>query len=87
LQAQLKTAQATTRPKFLIELAKPTKKKNCFKKFPTLQKKIKNATHSRHSMTRQLNNDNGLQGQTTRTTGITAPTRNWRFSATQTVLW
>jgi hypothetical protein len=38
LQAQLKTAQATTRPKFLIELAKPTKKKNCFKKFPTLQK-------------------------------------------------
>jgi len=51
LQAQLKTAQADTRPKFLIELAKLTQKKNCFKKFPTLQKKIKNATHSRHSMT------------------------------------
>jgi hypothetical protein len=30
LQAQLKTAQATTRPKFLIELAKPTQNKNCF---------------------------------------------------------
>ena len=30
LQAQLKTAQATTQPKFLIELAKPTQKKNCF---------------------------------------------------------
>jgi len=30
LQALLKTAQANTRPKFLIELAKPTQKKNCF---------------------------------------------------------
>jgi hypothetical protein len=30
LQAQLKTPQADTRPKFLIELAKPTQKKNCF---------------------------------------------------------
>jgi len=30
LQAQLKTAQADTRPKLLIELAKPTQKKNCF---------------------------------------------------------
>jgi hypothetical protein len=30
LQAQLKTAQATARPKFLIALAKPTQKKNCF---------------------------------------------------------
>jgi hypothetical protein len=28
LQAQLKTAQADTPPKFLIELAKPTQKKN-----------------------------------------------------------
>jgi hypothetical protein len=61
LQAQLKTAQATTRPKYLIELAKPTQDKIVFKKFPTLLKKIKNATHSRHSMTRQHNNDNGLQ--------------------------
>jgi len=30
LKAQLKTAQANTRPKFLIELEKPTQKKNCF---------------------------------------------------------
>jgi len=30
LQAQSKTAPADTRPKFLIELAKPTHKKNCF---------------------------------------------------------
>jgi hypothetical protein len=30
-------------------------------------KKIKNATHSRHSMTRQLNSDNGLQARWTET--------------------
>jgi hypothetical protein len=30
LQTQLKTAQANANPKFLIELAKPTQKKNCF---------------------------------------------------------
>jgi hypothetical protein len=29
-QAQLKTAPANIRPKFLIELAKPTQQKNCF---------------------------------------------------------
>ena len=45
LQALLKTAQADIRPKFLIELAKPTQKKIVFKKFPTLQKKIKHPTH------------------------------------------
>jgi hypothetical protein len=45
------------------------KRKIVFKKFPTLQKKINNATHSRHSMTLKLNIDNGLQGRTTRTTG------------------
>jgi hypothetical protein len=39
LQAQLKTAQADTRPKFLIELAKPTQKKNCFlKNFQSFKK-------------------------------------------------
>jgi hypothetical protein len=65
LQAQLKTAQ----PKFLIELAKPTQKKIVFKKFPTLQKKQKTQTHSRHAMTQKLNIDNGLQGRWTRTTG------------------
>ncbi|MGB4882602.1 MAG: hypothetical protein WBO82_06180, partial [Neisseria sp.] len=44
------------------------------KNFPTLQKKIKNATHSRHSMTRQLNTVNGLQGQTTEHQPVTAVT-------------
>lgn len=44
LQAQLKTAQADTRPKFLIESAKPAQRKIIFKKFPTLQKKIKHPT-------------------------------------------
>jgi hypothetical protein len=58
LQAQLKTTQANTRPKFLIELANPTQKENCFKKISNASKKIKNATHSRHSMSRQLNKDN-----------------------------
>jgi hypothetical protein len=72
LQAQLKTAQADTRPKFLIELAKPTQYKIVFKKFPTLLKKIKNATHSRHSMTQKLNTDNGLQGRTTEHQPVTA---------------
>jgi len=43
LQAQLKTAQTDTRPKFLIELTKPSQDKIVFKKLPTLQKKIKNA--------------------------------------------
>jgi hypothetical protein len=41
LQAQLKTAQANAKPKFLIELAKPTQKKNCFIKFPNALKEIK----------------------------------------------
>ncbi len=45
MQAQLKTAQAETHPKFLIELAKPTQEKIVVKKFPTLQKKIKHPTH------------------------------------------
>ncbi len=32
-------------------------------------------------MTRKLNNDNGLQGRWTEGQLITAPTINWRFSA------
>lgn len=32
-------------------------------------------------MTRQLNNDNGLQAQWTERQHLTAPTKNWRFSA------
>jgi hypothetical protein len=39
MQAHLKTAQATARPKFLKELAKPTQEKIGFKKSPALQKK------------------------------------------------
>ncbi len=44
LQAQLKTAQADTRPKFLIELAKPSQKKyevftNTNEKYKTVSKK------------------------------------------------
>jgi len=38
LQAQLKTTQADTQPKFLIELATPPKKFE-LKKIPSLQKK------------------------------------------------
>jgi len=43
-------------------------KKN-FKIFFQRFKKIKNSTHSRHSMTQKLNTDNGLQGRWTNTTG------------------
>jgi len=43
--------------------------------------KIKNATHSLHSMTRQLNNDNGLQALWTQRQHQTAAIINWRFSA------
>jgi hypothetical protein len=70
LQAHCQSSTSpSTDQSFVKELAKPTLDKIVFKKFPDPSKKIKNATHSRHSMTRQLNNDNGLQGRTTRTTG------------------
>ena len=58
---QSRTSQRTDQS-FVKELAKPTQDKIVFKKFPDPSKKIKNATHSRQSMTRQLNIDNGLQG-------------------------
>ncbi|MBU3662802.1 MAG: hypothetical protein FGM41_06340 [Bacteroidetes bacterium] len=32
-------------------------------------------------MTRQLNNDNGLQARWTEHQHLTVPTKNWRFSA------
>ena len=57
---QSRTSQRTDQS-FVKELAKPTQDKIVFKKFPTLLKKIKNATHSRHSITLKLNADNGLQ--------------------------
>jgi len=52
---------------FVKELANPTLKKNCYEKFADT-KKIKNADtradrkeESKMTMTRKLNNDNGLQ--------------------------
>ena len=69
MQGHLKTAQATAQTKVFKRACKDNPRQNCFKKFPTLQKKIKNATHSRYSMTQKLNTDNYLQGRWTRTTG------------------
>ena len=66
---------------FVKELAKPTQDKIVFKKFPDPSKKIKNATHSRQTMTRKLNTDNGLQGRTTEHQPVTAVWRNGGFSA------
>jgi hypothetical protein len=44
LQAQLKTAQPSTRPKFLIELANPTPKEKLFlKNFQRFKNKNRNA--------------------------------------------
>jgi hypothetical protein len=58
LQAQLKTTQTTTRPKFLIELAKPTQRKIAFKKFPTLQKnKIANTKATQKSSQQRTETD------------------------------
>jgi hypothetical protein len=66
----LQFTQATAQTKIAKELPPlQPKRKIVFKKFPTLLKKIKNATHSRHSMTHKLNTDNGLQGRWTKTTG------------------
>jgi hypothetical protein len=45
------------------------RRQNCFKKISNASKKIKNATHSRQSMTQKLNTDDGLQGRWTKTTG------------------
>ena len=55
LQAQLKTAQANAQPKFLIELAKPTQEKNCFKNISNASKKNKTPdTQARQKSTRQM---------------------------------
>ena len=68
LQAHCQSpASPSTDQSFVKELAKPTQDKIVFKKFPDPSKKIKNATHSRQTMTRKLNTDNGLQGRTDRT--------------------
>jgi hypothetical protein len=66
LQAQLKTAQTNTRPKFLIELANPTQEKIEFKKFPSLQK-IKNTQTHNPTMGAKPTTDRHLTTRTTRT--------------------
>jgi hypothetical protein len=57
------------------------KEKLFLKNFQRFKKNKKYAPHSRHSMTRQLNNENGLQAQRTERQHLTAPKINWRFSA------
>lgn len=59
LQAQLKTAQDDTRPKFLIELAKPTQKKNCFKKISNASKKNKTPDTQARQKKHSTNDTNG----------------------------
>ena len=85
MQAQLKTAQTFTRPNFLIELAKPSQKKNCFEKFPTLQKNKTPDTQARQKSIRQMTTTDYIKMVVTHDRQerqpITAPTRNWRFSA------
>ncbi len=76
---QSPTSQRTDQS-FVKELAKPTQEKLFLENFPTLQKKIKNATHSRHSMTHKPNNANGLQGRATEHQPVTAVWRNGGFS-------
>ena len=72
---QSRTSQRTDQS-FVKELAKPTQEKLFLKNFPTLQKnKKRNAQpdtdkqKNKLTMTLKPNNDNGLQGQTARTTG------------------
>jgi len=86
LQAQLKTAQATTRPKFLIELAKPPQQKKLFSKnFQRFKKNKTPDTQARQKSTRQMTVTNHIKMVVTHDRQerqpITAPTRNWRFSA------
>jgi hypothetical protein len=50
-----------------LQLCSPDK--IALKKISSPLKNKKYPTHSLHSMTRQLNNDNGLQGRWTKTTG------------------
>ena len=61
--------------------SRPKRKIELKKKFQRFKKNKKYATHSRHSMTRQLNSDNGLQAQWTERQHLTAVWQKWRFSA------
>ena len=79
MQAQLKTAKAKARPKFLIEPAKPTQMKIVLKKFPTL--KNKSNTRNTSQTKNHSKNDtygghkNGCNPRQTRT-----PAYNSRFA-------
>jgi hypothetical protein len=74
---------------FVKELAKPAQRKIVFKKFPDPLRKIKNADtqantdrqKSNMTMTRELNNDNGLQGQMKERQLVTGVCCQWRGSA------
>ena len=84
LQAQLKTTQANTRPKFLIELAKPAQKE--FQNiFPTLQKNKTPDTQARQKSTRQMTQTDDIKMVVTHDRQerqpITAVWRNGGFSA------
>jgi hypothetical protein len=56
-------------PKLCQRACNATPKEKLILKISNASKKIKNTTHSRQSMTRQLNNDNDLQTHETNTTG------------------
>ena len=86
LQAQLKTAQANAQPKFLIELAKPTQEKNCFKNISNASKKNKTPdTQARQKSTRQMTVTDDIKMVVTHDRQerqpITAVWRNGGFSA------
>ena len=85
MQAHLKAAQANAKPKLLKELAKPTQKKDCFKKISNASKKNKTPdTQARQKSTRQMTVTDDIKMVVTHDRRerqpITAPTRNWRFS-------
>jgi hypothetical protein len=66
---------------FVKELAKPTQEKIVFKKFPTLQKKIKTQRTADTTMTHKLNKDNCLRTRKTEHQLPTAVLQKWRVSA------
>ena len=77
---QSRTSQRTNQS-FVKELAKPPQDKIGLKNFPTLQKNKKTQRTTRQTMTRKLNNDNGLQPRETEHQLPTAVLQKWRFSA------
>lgn len=59
------------------------KRKIVFKKFPTLQKKIKTQRTADTTMTQKPNTDNGLQGRWTNTTGYNSTYPKGGFSCSK----